>query len=203
MTTVSPARIDARRATTGDSVAISSVLAAAFHDDPVFGWVLPDDAHRTVAVRAFFDLVVDELAVHDDTWTTTAGVGGAALWVPYGSEPIAPEREEEFGEQLAEVSGPYADRMMEIIGLLDENHPHEPHEYLWFLGVAPVAQGHGIGGTLMAPVLDRADRAGVPCYLEATSPRNRALYERYGFRARSAIAVTGGPPLWPMVRPPR
>jgi GNAT superfamily N-acetyltransferase len=66
----------------------------------------------------------------------------------------------------------------------------------------PAAQGHGIGSALTAPVLERADRAGAPAYLEATSARNKALYERHGFRASAPISATGGPPLWPMWRDP-
>ena len=54
----------------------------------------------------------------------------------------------------------------------------------------------------MAPVLERADRAGHPAYLEATSARNKALYERHGFHAAAPFAVAGGPPMWPMWRDP-
>jgi GNAT superfamily N-acetyltransferase len=93
-------------------------------------------------------------------------------------------------------------KVTELIALLDAHHPHEPHEYLWFVGVVPAARGRGIGSALMAPVLQRADRAGVPAYLEATSPRNKALYERHGFRATAPITVGGTPPIWPMYRPP-
>jgi ribosomal protein S18 acetylase RimI-like enzyme len=85
---------------------------------------------------------------------------------------------------------------------MDNHHPHQPHEYLWFLGVVPAAQGRGVGSALITPVLERADEAGYPAYLEATSPRNRALYERHGFRAGAPFAVAGGPPLWPMWRDP-
>lgn len=202
MTTLQPTFARVRKADPTDARAVSSALAAAFYDDPVFRWIHPQDTHRAVAVRGFFDLVVDVLAPHDDAWTTAAGVVGAALWVPYGHEPMSDERGEVFIAQVTDVAGPDADRMQDIVALLDEHHPPEPHEYLWFLGVVPAAQGHGIGAQLMAPVLERADRAQVPAYLEATSPQNRALYERLGFVANPAIAVPGGPPLWPMRRPP-
>ena len=105
--------------------------------------------------------------------------------------------------ETAELAGPYADRMTELFTLLDEHHPHEPHEYLFFIGVRPGAQGRGIGGALLAPVLARADAAGHPCYLEASSLRSRELYERHGFRATAEIAPAGGAPLWPMVRDPQ
>ena len=144
--------------------------------------------------------MVAELAAHDDTWTTTADVTGAALWVPHGREPVAPDRAEAFAARLVEIAGPCADRMGAVVELLDAHHPDDPHEYLWFLGVVPAAQGRGIGSALLRPVLERADRAGAPCYLEATSPRNRAFYERHGFVADAPIAVAGGPPLWPMRR---
>jgi hypothetical protein len=55
----------------------------------------------------------------------------------------------------------------------------------------------------MAPVLDRVDRLGVPVYLEATSARSKALYERHGFVASAPFAAAAGPPLWPMWREPR
>ncbi len=202
MTTVLTTTGDVRKAQTADAAAIASALAAAFTDDPVFRWILPDDAARPAATRAFFDLVVDILAPHDDTWTTTAGVTGAALWVPAGQVPMSDERAERFAGEMAELCAPHGDRILELVGLMDEQHPHEPHEYLWFVGVVPAAQGRGLGSALMTPVLERADRAGHPAYLEATSSHNKALYERHGFHAAAPFAVAGGPPMWPMWRDP-
>jgi GNAT superfamily N-acetyltransferase len=191
-----------RKATSTDTASVSAALAAAFQDDPVFRWIAPDDDRRAVMNREFFDLVVDVLAPQDDTWTTTGSPTGAALWVPYGHPAMSEERGEQFLAELVELCGPYANRMTQVVALLDDHHPHEPHEYLWFLGVVPAAQGRGIGSGLMAPVLERADRAGLPAYLEATSPRSKVLYERHGFRATEAITIAGAPPIWPMHRPP-
>jgi len=116
---------------------------------------------------------------------------------------MSEEQAGRFVEQAAARAGPHADRMLEVITLLDGQHPHEPHEYLWFLGVRPTAQGRGIGSGLLDSALRRADAAGHACYLEATSPRNRELYRRHGFTPTTEIAVAGGPPLWPRWRDPR
>jgi GNAT superfamily N-acetyltransferase len=202
VTTVLTTTSDVRKARPTDAAAVASALAAAFTDDPVFRWILPDGAARPAATRAFFDLVVEILAPHDDAWTTTAGVSGAALWVPAGRAAMSDERGERFAAELGELCAPHGDRVLELIGLMDEQHPHEPHEYLWFVGVVPAAQGRGLGSALMAPVLERADRTGHPAYLEATSLLNKALYERHGFRAAAPFAVAGGPPMWPMWRDP-
>ncbi|MDP9345553.1 MAG: GNAT family N-acetyltransferase, partial [Actinomycetota bacterium] len=45
---------------------------------------------------------------------------------------------------------------------------------------------------------------GLPAYLEASSPRNRALYERHGFSVTEELKLPrNGPPLWLMWRDPR
>ena len=55
----------------------------------------------------------------------------------------------------------------------------------------------------MQPTLQRAESAGLPAYIEASSQRSAALYERLGFVHVGALELPeGGPPLWLMRRPP-
>jgi GNAT superfamily N-acetyltransferase len=69
--------------------------------------------------------------------------------------------------------------------------------------VDPERQGRGIGSAMMFPVLSRCDAEGVPAYLEASSPRNRGLYERHGFEVSEEFEIgPGAPPLWRMWRSP-
>jgi hypothetical protein len=51
-----------------------------------------------------------------------------------------------------------------------------------------------------APTTTRTE--GSPAYLEATSRRNRALYERHGFVTIGELTVADCPPLYAMWRPP-
>jgi GNAT superfamily N-acetyltransferase len=202
MTTIQPDTVHVRRAVEGERPAVAETLSAAFHDDPVFVWLHPG-ADRAEKIRFFFDRTVDVLARHDDTWAAGPDVDGAALWVPHGSAPMSDEEGEAFGAALAERAGADAERLFALMTVMEQHHPHEPHEYLWFLGVHPERQGRGVGSATMAPVLARADRAGHPAYLEATSPGSRALYERHGFVADTPISVDDSPPLWPLWREPR
>jgi hypothetical protein len=52
-------------------------------------------------------------------------------------------------------------------------------------------------------VLDAADRAGEAAYLEATSSRNRALYERHGFTCIGDLGLPDGPTVYALWRTPR
>jgi len=82
------------------------------------------------------------------------------------------------------------------------NHLQEPHFYIRYVGVARRFQGQGLGTALLSPTLDRCDREGLPAYLEASSERNAALYERLGFEHLGELRVPDGPRFWPMRRPP-
>lgn len=55
---------------------------------------------------------------------------------------------------------------------------------------------------MLGEVLDTADRAGQPAYLEATNQRNRALYERHGFRHVGDLTLPAGPTAYAMWRDP-
>jgi GNAT superfamily N-acetyltransferase len=104
---------------------------------------------------------------------------------------------------LARICGRALPRLFRQLSLAESKHPHEPHYYLPFAGVEPGWQGRGIGAALLRPVLERCDRDGMPAYLEATAPRNRALYERNGFETTDVIELPKkGPPMWLMWREP-
>lgn len=191
-----------RKASAGDVPRIASALARAFFDDPVFRYASPDDDRRREMLPSFFSLYTEAFLRHDEIYAARE-VTGAALWAPPGKLPVSEEDAEEFGRRLEDLSGADAQRMFELGKLFDEHHPPGSYYYLQFMGVEPGSQGRGIGSALMAPVLERCDRDGLRAYLDATSARNRKLYERHGFRASGEFGPTGGPPLWPMWREPR
>jgi len=88
-------------------------------------------------------------------------------------------------------------------GVLRAHHLQEPNYYIRTLGVATPFQGRGLGTALLRPTLDRCDRGGLPAYLEASTRRSAALYERLGFVHLGELRIPGGgPPFWPMRRPP-
>jgi GNAT superfamily N-acetyltransferase len=86
---------------------------------------------------------------------------------------------------------------------MEARHLREPHFYLRIVGVRSARQGQGLGSALMQPTLQRADSAGLPAYIEASTQRSASLYERLGFVHMGALELPeGGPPVWLMRRPP-
>lgn len=174
-----------------------ATLVLAFAADPIIRWFLPHpERYLTFFPQAA--QLVGEAAFGAGTAEATEADSGAALWVPPGSST----NDEAVGDLITRSTDaerhPATFAFLELMGI---HHPTEPHWYLPFIGVEPTSQGRGLGSRLLAHGLARADEDGLPSYLEASSPRNRALYERHGFVVTAEIQVADSPPLWPMHRP--
>jgi GNAT superfamily N-acetyltransferase len=186
-----------RVATSADVPALSNVLAEAFFDDPVFTWCYSDDERRRQILPRFFELVVRANLGHREIYTTDGVVAGA-VWLP----PNAAD-DEQLVTALGQVSGEFVGNLFGAFEVMAEQHPHDPHHYLFLLATSPQWQGCGVGSAVMRPVLDMCDRDAVPAYLEATSERNRVMYLRHGFEVVGEIKLPNGPSMWPMWRSPR
>jgi GNAT superfamily N-acetyltransferase len=186
-----------RKAAAADLPAVIETLALAFHDDPVFEWWIGDDSRRGELLPSFFEPIAKSYLAYDETYTVDEGVA-TAVWGPPGAE-----EDEQLPAVLGEAAEEHAERLFEVFELMEEKHPMEPHYYLFLLGTRPGWQGRGLGSSLMASVLERADRDQMPAYLEATSERNKQLYLRHGFEVIGQIHLPDGPTMWPMWRSPR
>jgi ribosomal protein S18 acetylase RimI-like enzyme len=183
---------------------VAQSLAQAFEDDPVMNWVLRDDSSRLGQLERGFSFYLHRIWLRHEQCYATEELFGAALWLPPGKWQVPPMQQLRLLPGLLGVAGRALPRFLRVFHLIEKHHPEEPeHYYLAVLGVAPELQGRGFGTALMRPVLERCDHDGVPAYLEATSARSRALYERNGFEVVEELRLPDGPPLWPMWREPR
>jgi GNAT superfamily N-acetyltransferase len=200
--TNSKTQIAVRKAEAGDRARATEVLTAGFFDDPVTEWIVADRGARPAILPPMFELYFDTFQPHGETYLTTDGAG-TALWLPPNRELVPADQLEDFVRRTEAACGPYAARLFELDEFFAGHAPSQPHWHLQLLAVPPVNQGRGLGSALLADQLWRLDVAGEDAYLEATTLRGRALYERHGFECFGQIVLPGGPPLWQMWRAPR
>ena len=181
----------------GDAAQTAQILARAFHDDPVFGWIFPGESSRDRRLRRYFETELDHESLRHGAVEVACVDGraaGAAVWFPPGAWSPGTEASalpgylRAFGRRLAVVSQYQA----VAVGA----HPREPpHWYLAIIGVDPVRQGCGVGAALLRSRLMRCDDEGLPAYLESSNPVNVPLYQHFGFRVTGALGLPAGAPV--------
>lgn len=184
-----------------DIGSVAHALALAFEDDPVCTFAWPDDARRLRRSERSFAgqtrALWDRREIYaDETFSSIAVWARPDEWkIPTGAVL-----------RITASSVRNRVRLAALMGYLhtDALHPDEPHWYLEFLGTVPDKQGTGLGGQVLAPVLERADEQGTAVWAWSSNRRNLAFYHRHGFEVEDELSfAAGGPPIFPIRRPPR
>ncbi|MEM9768158.1 MAG: GNAT family N-acetyltransferase [Cyanobacteria bacterium P01_D01_bin.71] len=194
-----------------DFAIASGHLAAAFSQDPLISYFLPEDtAAKPRALKHLSKAFLKFAQPYGHVYTTANDPKGVAIWLP-------PEAFQMTFSQIWRaitsglITSPLYLRWTQIIDFISlvntETQLHsrlspEPHWYLGMLGVSPRCQGQGIGGRLLQPVLEKANRTKMPCYLETTTTAAVKFYQRHGFEVVHQGAFAGHE-YWAMKRYPK
>ena len=184
-----------------DLDALSHVVAAAFHGLAPSRWLIPDPDVRRQIFPGYFAIFVQHVLAAG-TVHTTPDRAAAALWLPAGAAEAGPPAD--YDARLAGATGPFLARFQAFDEALDRHHPGVAHHHLAMMAVRPDRQGQGTGTALLRAYLEHLDKAAMPSYLEAASPRSRAIYLRHGYADHGPPIRLGddGPCMYPMWREP-
>lgn len=193
-----------RPAHRSDMDVVERTYGRAFHDDPVWRWVIASDGRFEARAGKALGSITRVFLGHGNVWMSASGEAVAA-WAPPDQHRIGPREVLAVAHRLLPALGLTGLRRLTALAEVDTHHPHEPHWYLAVLGTDPAHQGRGFGSAVMEPVLARADEEGLGCYLESSKESNVAFYARHGFRVTQELdlAKGSGPRLWLMWRDPR
>ena len=192
---------------------IASIWADAFEQDPLMKWVFPDDADRRVSLNRWWEFMLDHMAAGSELHGTRAD-GCVAYWQPpRNEEPVSTGSRDgsnqvsnwraEFVAMMTDLLGDLAPSRMEALGQMQQARLTEAHWYLAVLGTSPDQQSKGLGGKVLAPMLERCDRIGELAYLESSNPANVGFYRRHGFESLGEFTLGDGVLITPMSREPR
>jgi GNAT superfamily N-acetyltransferase len=184
----------------------SAVLGRAFRQTPLFRAVFPelDDDGRARKLERMFRSFLGVCCRRGQPEVVLDGdrVAAVALVYPPGRFPLSGLDWLRNGLGAAAIGPRWTWRLARVDSYMLERHIHDPHHYLYVLGVDPSHQGRGLGGTLLRSLSARADAAALPVYLETDDPNNVPLYERFGYRVLTAEAPASLPTvtMWRMQR---
>jgi GNAT superfamily N-acetyltransferase len=146
-----------------------------------------DEVRRREALARYFEYSMSEGERRGRLVVWPDPSMGAAVWLLPAAGSVSDAEAGARAAFLTEVMGAQgADNYRRIIEFMRPRASSVIEESAWYLsivGVAPSAQGQGIGARLLEPTLAEADEAGVDCYLETFDSRNPRFYQRLGFSA--------------------
>lgn len=188
--------------------AASKTLAYAFNNDPIFRYFISEQV-RINAIELFAKTALRYSQPYNHIYTTTNELKGVAVWIRPSEYPLNDFRLLQLGLYTLPFKLRLS-RLGQFISLfltIEKHHKQDlpqPHWYLFMLGVSPTYQSQGIGSLLLQPILNQADKEGLPCYLETSTEGGVRFYKRLGFE----VVRTGGLPeadlkFWTMKRSPQ
>ncbi len=162
-----------RPAADADAAAIAAALGRAFDDDPVWRWLLPDDASRTRRLTGLFGVLLRRVHLRHGATEATGRDGrteAAALWDPPGHWRVPVRLQAAQAVPLLRILGTRVPVTLRTLGEIERHHPREPHWYLAVLGTDPRRRAAGSAARCCGPAgpLRRRGRARLPRKLEGT-----------------------------------
>ena len=185
---------DVVRATPDRLDALAFLMGRAFVTEPIMQWMLGvDDDFEARCIKDFTSFMEDLIPL-GAVWEAGFGLGAVVWFAPEVSGQLLDAYQGNATNALPDGG---AERYDAFWAWVESKVPPERISILDSIGVAPEAQGRGIGSTLMHFVLEQARGSDVPVFLETGTPSNVGIYEHFGFGVvDDADAPDGGPHVW-------
>jgi ribosomal protein S18 acetylase RimI-like enzyme len=177
-----------RTATLADVDLIKSILLVSFKNDPHLSWLLEESKNR-FKLNVLIDYVVHQTLRRGEIYLTDDN-NGVALWDF--------ERDERMSLHYIWRNLAFLVRigMRPVVRILkSEAHVHNNFRkyprycHLYMIGVLPEAQGKGLAGALMNPMLQRMKEKSIPVFLETANRRNVDIYKKKGFKIFQTLTI--------------
>jgi GNAT superfamily N-acetyltransferase len=186
-----------------DKKKIIDILTQSFDDNKSAKWAVKNDKKRVERLSRLMSYALN-ICNNQNGAVLSPDCSGAILYdYPKKSRYT-------FSRLLADIQfifkviGP--ERLFKVLkreSYIKKFHPKRDYIYLWFLGVTPEKQGHGIGSGLLKDLAQHADRKKLSVVLETSNPKNLPLYHKFGFEIyHEWNSDFIGFPVWFMKREP-
>ena len=169
--------------------AVAVALYHALTKDPFYRTIAGAQRHdpsifETALVR-YFEYALDEAEAIGRLVVDDEQLGAAAWFLPIAprvAHEAKTKKERVLYEVLSEAGLVAYQQITEFMSQQRSRVCIASNAwYLSIIGIAPQAQGRGLGRKLLEPMLAEADAATASCYLETFSMRNVTFYTRLGF----------------------
>jgi GNAT superfamily N-acetyltransferase len=179
-----------------DAGRVSTLLTAAFADNPFSRWLFPSDDDYTQHFPEFVSVVVDGVYEAETAWQLDDFAAVALVRGPN----VEPDTEL-IGSTLRTIVAEHKRaELFDTLEQLEAAHPQRLHWFIPLIAVDPAQRGKGLGSRLLNECLEQVDATGLPAFLQSYSVRTVPFFERHGFAVTGRVEVGTVPVLTMMLR---
>ena len=178
---------------------VADLLSSAYYHDIFFKWCVDSDEDRHQIVADYYKVYLRSRGcVAHVAESSDMGMIGVSVWLPHDADASIYEDIERV------VGAANAPMFREVAERSHNNEPTDgPFYQLVGFGVLKELQGRGVGHALLKYQIDILDRAGIPTYLEASTPyHGGGVYGKFGYKQFGELMYfTDTAVLYPLYRP--
>jgi len=180
------------RLTKSDIKSASEVAAKAYFAADDFSSLSIDPSKRMKNLKTTMKMTLGYSLKFGVVYAPSQNLEGVAAWLPHDKVKIPIWQYILLGmlPVIIRVGKDVRKELLRYDKLAKNKHQEYanfPHLYLYNIAVDPEHQGKGWTSVLMKPMLAKADKERLPCYLESPE-RNISLYEHFGFEVLEHIS---------------
>jgi GNAT superfamily N-acetyltransferase len=197
------------RLTKADVKAAAATLANAFVNYPVSVFFTPDEAKRKKRQPGISRRILRNSIKSGEVYITSPKMEGVAIWMLNNNQTAEKKRKQSLRDRIGALSIDKETKkrqqaFFEYSDSIRKRVLPAKYWYLQMLGVNPAYQGKGFSSRLVKPMLARAEKEGLPVFLETQLKKNVTLYEHFGFKVVEDGMIPGSTVnSWAMVKEPK
>jgi len=187
-----------------DVPAIAATLTVALAESRWTRWALPADG-RVQRLTRLHELGAGHRGVATGTTWVVDDVSAVAAWEPPSgaADPVPADVAAALAREIPRLHGNRAGVVTATADRIAAARPAAPHWWLATVGTRPRARRHGLGGAVLAPVLQRCDTERVPAAAAVHTWANVRWLRRFGFAVTDTTDTADDElPIYVLVREP-
>ncbi|RYY71652.1 MAG: GNAT family N-acetyltransferase [Chitinophagaceae bacterium] len=170
------------KAKADDKAWVVNLLSQAFDENQSVNYIVLQDKNRKKRVKALMEYSFDICSMFGEVWLSDDRQACALIFYPEKKKITFKSIYFDIKLILKTIGITRISRALQREANIKAKQPKICMSYLWFIGVNPSHQKHGIGSKLLQEIIEYAKQQDRPVFLETSTLKNLPWYERFGFK---------------------
>jgi ribosomal protein S18 acetylase RimI-like enzyme len=173
-----------------DKSLVVQILCDAFDTNKSINYIVKQDGKRKARIKTLMEYSFDISQQFGEVFLSEDKKACALILYPEKKKATLGVILLDLKLAITSIGISRIGKVMEKERKTKANHPATPMLHLWFLGVAPSAQGKGAGKKLLGEIINKSTEINRPVYLETSMIENLDFYKKMKFEIYNEIDIS-------------